>query len=338
MTAVLPLGRYRSPSPINAEEKPLSDLPTIDEAAVSTSGRHRSIGTSASETLIAVASSSSSRKAGGSVGKGGDIGARSLSPGRTDPPEVKSRGSGMPEREDMERYRAPPGIVNAVRNEKWLQRNVGSGSVVIAGADEKDYLGAARDGRKKEEHKGVRAFEKQSAMAPGKSRIVAEEEGLWLRGASEEIGEDSPHSRRLLSPSTTRSRSASPPPSPFQSPRAVSPLSRPSRMVQDVAISGDGFAAVNARSAANVPAGASITVGSVSAVDDVVSSMAVGVESRPMGARFRGDGRDEDLGMTRPRTATRRWDRPGPHGDNEGEVIAKALLSRLTVTSALSQR
>ncbi|CAM9247615.1 unnamed protein product [Scytosiphon promiscuus] len=42
------------------------------------------------------------------------------------------------------------------------------------------------------------------------------------------------------------------------------------------------------------------------------------------------------LGMTRPRTATRRWDRPGPPGDDE--VIAKTLLSRAAVTSTLSNR
>lgn len=291
-----------------------------------------------------------SRRTGGSAGKGGDIGARRLSPGVNDPPEVKDRGrssgSGMIGHEDAERYRGPPESVNAVLNEKWLQRDVGSGSdsgsssVVIDDDDEKEYMGAARGGRKREEHKGVHTFEKPSAVAAGKSRIVAEEEGSWLRGASEEIGEDLPHS-----PSTSRSRSASPPPPTFQSPRVVSPPFRSPRKVQDVVIADDGFAGVNAPSVATVPAGESITVGSVSAassdasaVNAVVSSMVDKVESRPTGGRFGGDGGDEDLGMTRPRTATRRWNRPGPPGDDEDEVIAKTLLSGLTVTSALSQR
>lgn len=280
-----------------------------------------------------------SRRAGRSTDKGGDIGARSLSPGMSDPPEVKDRvrssGSSMIGHKYTERYRAPPESVNAVLNENWLQRDVGSssdsgsGSVVIDDDDEKEYLGVARSGRKREEQKGVHTFEKQSAVASGKSRAIAEGEGSWLCGASEKIGEGSLHS-----PSTSRSRSASPPPPSFQSPRNV----------QDI-ITEDGFAAVNAPSAANVPVGESIRVGSVSAassdasaVTAVVSSMADGVESRPTGSRFGGDGGDEDLGMTRPRTATRRWNRLGPSGDDEDEVIAKTLLSRLTVTSTLSQR
>ncbi|CAB1105812.1 unnamed protein product [Ectocarpus sp. CCAP 1310/34] len=49
-----------------------------------------------------------------------------------------------------------------------------------------------------------------------------------------------------------------------------------------------------------------------------------------------GGGGSDELGMTRPRTATRRWDRPGPPG--EDEVIAKTLLSRATATSTLSNR
>ncbi|CBN74909.1 katanin p80 subunit [Ectocarpus siliculosus] len=49
-----------------------------------------------------------------------------------------------------------------------------------------------------------------------------------------------------------------------------------------------------------------------------------------------GGGGGDELGMTRPRTATRRWDRPGPPGDDE--VIAKTLLSRATATSTLSNR
>ncbi|CAM9504852.1 unnamed protein product, partial [Hapterophycus canaliculatus] len=48
-----------------------------------------------------------------------------------------------------------------------------------------------------------------------------------------------------------------------------------------------------------------------------------------------GDGGGE-LGMNRPRTATRRWHRPGPPGDDE--VITKTLLSRAAVTSTLSNR
>lgn len=49
-----------------------------------------------------------------------------------------------------------------------------------------------------------------------------------------------------------------------------------------------------------------------------------------------GGGGGGELGMTRPRTATRRWDRPGPPGDDE--VIAKTLRSRAAVTSTLSNR
>ncbi|CAM9719046.1 unnamed protein product [Ectocarpus sp. 12 AP-2014] len=49
-----------------------------------------------------------------------------------------------------------------------------------------------------------------------------------------------------------------------------------------------------------------------------------------------GGGGGDELGMTRPRTATRRWNRPGPPGDDE--VIAKTLLSRATATSTLSNR
>eukprot|EP00752_Nemacystus_decipiens_P010922 g9706.t1 len=49
-----------------------------------------------------------------------------------------------------------------------------------------------------------------------------------------------------------------------------------------------------------------------------------------------GGGGGRELGMTRPRTATRRWDRPGPPGDDE--VIGKTLLSRASVTSTLSTR
>lgn len=49
-----------------------------------------------------------------------------------------------------------------------------------------------------------------------------------------------------------------------------------------------------------------------------------------------GGGGGVELGMTRPRTATRRWDRPGPPGDDE--VIGKTLLSRASVTSTLSAR
>ena len=49
-----------------------------------------------------------------------------------------------------------------------------------------------------------------------------------------------------------------------------------------------------------------------------------------------GGGGSGELGMTRPRTATRRWDRPGPPGDDE--VIGKTLLSRASVTSTLSTR
>lgn len=51
--------------------------------------------------------------------------------------------------------------------------------------------------------------------------------------------------------------------------------------------------------------------------------------------RNEGNGSGE-LGMTRPRTATKRWDRPSLPG--EDEVIAKALLSRAAVTSTLSNR
>lgn len=43
-----------------------------------------------------------------------------------------------------------------------------------------------------------------------------------------------------------------------------------------------------------------------------------------------------ELGMTRPRTATRRWDRPGPLGDDD--VIAKTLLSSSAISATLRNR
>lgn len=43
-----------------------------------------------------------------------------------------------------------------------------------------------------------------------------------------------------------------------------------------------------------------------------------------------------ELGMTRPRTATRRWDRPEPPTDNE--IISRALLSSSSIISTLTNR
>lgn len=104
-----------------------------------------------------------------------------------------------------------------------------------------------------------------------------------------------------------------------------------------------GYPGINGRipGAPEAGGGQDAAVGGRRSAEGADESASNGGRRDGQGVAGTGDGAgwvavDGELGMTRPRTATRRWDRPGPLGDDE--VIAKTLLSRSAVASTLSNR
>lgn len=318
-------------------------------ASVSSSGRHRSIGTSISDTLVFTAA----RRGKGGGGEGLDGGRGGVGGGG----ELENRGEGnfsaaWPEPAPGKEDRGGNTGVGAVRRFHRDQQRKGSSeeykganqiaTVLDGGPSADDKVGEGRGSGKVEAWRSA-GGKKQvvgeavpavaaSAVSPnlianpwiqdlrGGVRSLATLGGVGGKGG----GEDSPP---LLGSAD------SPPLLPRQS-SPSSPSRRPPNTSQRI----DGAITPFKYSATGFPV-APITVGNtdLSPGADATegsrgNAFGVGNDSGENG----GVVREDELGRTRPRTATRRWDRPGPPG--EDEVIAKVLLSRAAVTSTLSNR
>lgn len=297
-------------------------------ASVSSTSRHRSVGTSISGTLTITSVQ------GGSDGdSGGCLRDRREAVDRED---SRCRQPAWPERAPGKEDGGITGAANVAagnghREHKWHKRVAGT----FAGADADHKAGEGRgsvSGGERRDEKGFVAAAAASAVEPSISAAPSDlittpwlpdsREGARLDGVGASAGGgDSPP---LLG-------SAEPPPALTHH----NPESLPSQRQQDDS-RGKETIAVATRPAMGFPvaatAGSSVLLpGAIPAGGAFDDGVGVGADCR----RDNGAG-DAELGMTRPRTATRRWDRPGPPG--EDEVLAKTLLSRAAVTSALSNR
>lgn len=301
-------------------------------ASVSSSGRHRSIGTSISDTLVVT------RAGGGTAGAGS--GARreeAVNRGgvRARPAAWPEPAPGKEDGGDAGRERsavaANCGHLRRVGSDedgaKWHKREAGEfsgsadekarspegggggGGVRYAGG-EAHRLRGDLDPTKLEEEATTSAAAPRplSGLTPGPSSWSTSPTGM---GAPAGEGGDSPP--RLGSPELS-------PLAPPQSRR--SPDNVRNRQIS-------GVDAIIARSPIAFPTAAGV------GLDRGIAGEGAGVLEGDFDGVVGVNGGGE-LGMTRPRTATRRWDRPGPPGDDE--VISKALLSRAAVTSTLSNR
>lgn len=313
-------------------------------ASVSSSGRHRSIGTSISDTLVI---SSSSRDSG--VGCGGDDGGSiNLAEGGGQHPDVWPERA--PGKEDggvageqgaaagSSRHHHGGRLAGNGVEHKWHKRVTGSSACDAAGEKLGYWVGSGKggvrgDGALSIQDAGRAAAAQGAASSATPSDLIINPwpqpsrggggyrhalDGVEARGGG---GEDSPP--LLGSPE-------SPPPAVRHSPPFP-----PSRRSPDDSREEKPVGVV-ARSIAGFPT--SSTPGGGGGLD-VTPGLNPAGGSREGDVWIADDGREGvrgELGMTRPRTATRRWDRPGPPG--EDELIAQTLLSRASVTSSLSHR
>lgn len=313
-------------------------------ASVSSSGRHRSIGTSISDTLVITSSTSR----GGGGGHGGDDGGSNLAEGGGQQPAAWPERA--PGKEDG-RIAGEQGLAvgsshhhggrlagNEVEH-KWHKRVTGTFACDAAAGDKfGDRVGTGQPGAR-----GDGTLSKQDAGRPVAAQGAASSatpSDLMINPWPQASRGGGGRYRQALDGMEARGGGGDSPPlmgSPESPPPAArhSPPFPPSRGSPDDSREEKPVGVV-ARSMAGFPTTSAAAPGGDSDLTPGLNSAGASREGDVWIADDGREGARGELGMTRPRTATRRWDRPGPPG--EDELIAQTLLSRASVTSALSKR